>query len=139
MVAALVFVGLTVLSYVSGRTLQDVAAQAPTAATGDAIVAIVDPKGVATAMFPVVDGSDLKVSPTGITVIKPDGQRQAVLSLTTGNSTIRIQPTATSKGFITISQPVGPSAQVALVPRAAAAPAPAGLAAEISSMPRFYD
>lgn len=29
--------------------------------------------------------------------------------------------------------------QVSLVPRAAAAPGPAGLAAEISSMPRFYD
>lgn len=47
----------------SGRTLQDVPAPAPTEAAGDAIVAIVDPKGVTTAIFPVVDGSDLKVLP----------------------------------------------------------------------------
>ncbi|BDA46999.1 hypothetical protein COCOBI_09-4530 [Coccomyxa sp. Obi] len=138
MVAALVFMGLAVLSQVSCRTLQDVPAQAPTAAAGDAIVAIVDPKGVTTAMFPVVNGSDLKVSPTGVTVVKPDGQTQAVLSLTTGNSTMFIQPTATSQGFITISQPNGPTARVPLSPRPAAAPAPAGLPAEISSMPRFY-
>ncbi|CAL8471615.1 g11157 [Coccomyxa elongata] len=139
MFAASVFVGLTVLSHASGRTLQDVPAPDPTAAAGDAIVAIVDPKGVTTAVFPVVDGSDLKVSPTNVTVVKPDGQTQAVLSLTTGNSTMLIQPTATSKGFITILQPTGPSARVPLVPRTAAAPTPAGLPAEITSMPRFYD
>ncbi|BDA46998.1 hypothetical protein COCOBI_09-4520 [Coccomyxa sp. Obi] len=151
MAVASVFVGLTLLSHVSGRTLQDVAAQAPTAAAADAIVAIVDPKGMTTAMFPVLDGSDLKVSSTGVTVVKPDGQTQAMLGLTTGNSTIQIQPTVTSKGFITIMQPVGPSAQVSLAPRAAAVPAPAGMPkmpaagmpaagmpAEISSMPRFW-
>lgn len=50
------------LSAVSGRSLRDAAAQAPTAAAaGDAIVGIVDPTGVTSAMFPVVDGSDLKV------------------------------------------------------------------------------
>ncbi len=54
----------------------------------------------------------MQVSPTNVTVVKPDGQTQAVLSLTTGNSTMLIQPTATSKGFITISQPLGPSARV---------------------------
>ncbi len=48
---------------VSGRTLHDVPAQAPTAVARDAIVAIVDPRGVTTATIPVVDGSELKVLP----------------------------------------------------------------------------
>jgi hypothetical protein len=52
------------------------------------------------------------MSPSAVTVVKPDGQVQAVLNLAEGNSTIRIQPSATSTGFITISQPNGPSAQV---------------------------
>jgi hypothetical protein len=54
----------------------------------------------------------VQMSPSAVTVVKPDGQVQAVLNLAEGNSTIRIQPSATSTGFITISQPNGPSAQV---------------------------
>ncbi|CAL8471616.1 g11158 [Coccomyxa elongata] len=134
-------VGLSILSLVSGRSLRDAAAQAPAAAAaGDAIVGIVDPTGVTSAMFPVVDGSDLKVSATGVTVLKPNGQTQAVLSLVEGNSTIQVQPTTSVQGFITISQPNAPITQVPLVPRPSApAPGvPADLQADLSSMPRFW-
>ncbi|KAK9918291.1 hypothetical protein WJX75_002873 [Coccomyxa subellipsoidea] len=84
------------------------------------------------------------MSPSAVTVVKPDGQVQAVLNLAEGNSTIRIQPSATSTGFITISQPNGPSAQVSLVPRptSASAPAPsvpAELRTDLGLMPKSYD
>ncbi|BDA47000.1 hypothetical protein COCOBI_09-4540 [Coccomyxa sp. Obi] len=141
MATSWLFVGLSILSLVSGRSLQDAAAQAPAAAAaGDAVVGIVDPTGATSAMFPVVEGSDLKVSPTGLTVLKPNGQTQAVLSLVEGNSTVRDQPIASSKGFITISQPNGASIQVSLVPSPSAlAPGvPAELQADLSSMPRFW-
>lgn len=46
----------------SCRSLQEAPAEAPTAFMGgDAIVSIIDPTGVATAAFPVIYGSDLKV------------------------------------------------------------------------------
>ncbi|KAK9919020.1 hypothetical protein WJX75_008721 [Coccomyxa subellipsoidea] len=139
----LLLAGLSVLSFASGRSLQQTPVQAP-APAGDAIVSIINPSGIATAAVPVVDRSNLKVSPSDLTVVKPDGLVQAVLSLAEGNSTIGIQPSATSTGFITISQPNGPSTQVSLEPRptSAAAPAP-GVPGEVSSdlalMPKFYD
>ncbi len=48
-----------------------------------------------------------------MTVVKPDGQAQAVLGLTNGNSTIWVQPfSAHSKGSITISHATGPNIKV---------------------------
>lgn len=55
----------------------------------------------------------MQVSSGGVTVLKPDGQAQAVLGLTNGNSTIWVQPSsATSKGTFTISQASGPNIKV---------------------------
>lgn len=47
-----------------------------------------------------------------MTVLKPNGQTQAVLSLVEGNSTIQVHPTTSVQGFITILQPNGSITQV---------------------------
>lgn len=55
----------------------------------------------------------MQVSSGGVTVLKPDGQAQAVLGLPNGNSTIWVHPSsATSKGAFTISQASGPNIKV---------------------------
>ncbi|EIE24573.1 hypothetical protein COCSUDRAFT_62002 [Coccomyxa subellipsoidea C-169] len=111
---AIVILGVCFVAVASGRSLQEAPAQAP-AAPADAIVSILDASGAATAAVPVLDASILKVAVDGVTVVKPDGQAQAVLGLTNGNSTIWVQPfSAHSKGFITISQATGPNIKVSL-------------------------
>jgi hypothetical protein len=58
------------------------------------------------------------VSPTSISVVKPDGSTQAMLGLSMGNSTLQLLPSATSSGFVTISTPQDPPIQVIALSRA---------------------
>ncbi|KAK9909755.1 hypothetical protein WJX75_006996 [Coccomyxa subellipsoidea] len=113
---------LTVLSLIAVASGQQ--APAPAGAE-DAIVSILDASGAPVAAVPVSDGSILKVSSGGVTVLKPDGQAQAVLGLTHGHSTIWVQPSsATSKGTFTISQASFPNIKVSLAPALAGSPLP---------------
>ncbi|BDA42765.1 hypothetical protein COCOBI_03-6580 [Coccomyxa sp. Obi] len=124
---AVLIVGLltSLVAIASSRSLHEAPAQAPAPAE-DAIVSIIDASGMSSATFAVADRSTLKVSSSGVTVVRPDGQAEAFLSLANGsssNSSVWIQPSyAISNGFITISQPNTPDIKVSFNPAFAGMP-----------------